>query len=180
MPRAQEHRWIAEAMGEPALGAPASILDLLNYQMHLILSFSTAGVIRLCEREFGITRHEWGYIGLLAVFGGMAPSELALRSGMDRSRTSKALMPLVGKGLVVRTVRAGDRRHATVALTAEGRRLYERIFPRVLAIHSQLLEPFQAREVAQLARLLQRLRQRAVALEAMSPAAPSPARCAAR
>ena len=161
-----DHRWIAEAMGAPALDAPASLLDLLNYQMHLILSFSTAGVTRLCEREFGITRHEWGYIGLLAVFGGMAPSELALRSGMDRSRTSKALMPLVSKGLVGRTVHTSDRRRATVTLTPEGRRLYERVFPRVLAIHSQLLEPFNQREVAMLARLLQRLRQRAVALEA--------------
>lgn len=163
---AADHRWIAEAMGTPALHGPASILDLLNYQMHLILSFSTAGVTRLCEREFGITRHEWGYIGLLAVFGGMAPSELALRSGMDRSRTSKALMPLVAKGLVARSVQAGDRRRATVALTPAGRRLYDRIFPRVLAIHRQLLQPFDAGEVALLARLLARLRQRAVALEA--------------
>jgi hypothetical protein len=47
-------------MGEPGLAAPASILDLLNYQLHLLLSFSTAEVTRLCEREHGITRHEWG------------------------------------------------------------------------------------------------------------------------
>lgn len=153
-------------MGEPDLAAPASILDLLNYQMHLILSFSTAGVTRLCEREFGVTRHEWGYLGLLAVFGGMAPSELALRSGMDRSRTSKALMPLVAKGLVARQVQAGDRRRATVALTASGRALYQEIFPRVLAIHAQLLEPLDVDEVSLLATLLQRLRQRAVSLEA--------------
>jgi hypothetical protein len=46
-------------MGEPGLAAPASILDLLNYQLHLLLSFSTAEVTRLCEREHGITRHEW-------------------------------------------------------------------------------------------------------------------------
>ena len=110
----------------------------------------------------------------------MAPSELALRSGMDRSRTSKALMPLVAKGLVARTVQAGDRRRATVALTPAGRRLYERIFPRVLAIHSQLLQPFKPREVAQLGRLLQRLRQQAVALEAAYAAAPPVNRRGAR
>ena len=172
MPPPADPHWIADAMGRPDLAAPGSILDLLNYQMHLVLSFSTAGVTRLCEREYGITRHEWGYIGLLAAFGGMAPSELALRSGMDRSRTSKALMPLVAKGLVARTVHAADRRRATVALTPAGARLYERIFPRVLDIHSQLLSPFSDREVAQLARLLQRLRQRAVALESTPDTAP--------
>jgi len=165
MPTPTDHHWVAAAMGKPALAEPASILDLLNYQMHLVLSFSAAGVTRLCEREFGITRHEWGYIGLLAAFGGMAPSELALRSGMDRSRTSKALVPLVAKGLVERHVRPGDRRHATVALTPAGRRLYEDIFPRVLEIHAQLLATFDAAEVNLLAGMLQLLRQSAVALE---------------
>ena len=169
MPSAAETRWIADAMGEPALAAPTSILDLLNYQMHLILGFSTAGVTRLCEREFGITRHEWGYIGLLAVFGGLAPSQLALRSGMDRSRTSKALMPLVAKGLVERQVQGSDRRRATVQLTASGWQLYRQIFPRVLAIHAGLLQGWPPEEVALLARLLERLRCSAVALEAGTP-----------
>lgn len=159
-------RWIAQTMGEPALHAPASLLDLLNYQMHLVLSFSTADVIRLCERDFGITRHEWGYIGLLAVFGELAPSELALRSGMDRSRTSKALMPLLQKGLVQRRSEPHDRRRARVSLTPAGRRLHERMFPRVLAIHQRLLESFSAGEVKQLARLLHRLRRRAIELQA--------------
>lgn len=172
MPNTADSRWIADAMGEPALAAPASILDLLNYQMHLILGFSTAGVTRLCEREFGITRHEWGYIGLLAVFGGLAPSELALRSGMDRSRTSKALMPLVAKGLVERQVLGSDRRRATVQLTPAGWQLYSRIFPRVLSIHADLLRNFAPDEVALLARLLERLRCSAVALETGPPGQP--------
>lgn len=162
--------WIAEAMAEPDLAAPRSILDLLNYQLHLVLSFSTADVVRLCEREFGITRHEWGYIGLLAALGAMSPSDLALRSGMDRSRTSKALMPLVGKGLVARRSQPGDRRRATVALTPDGQALHARIFPRVLAIHQALLDPFSPAEVAQLATLLDRLRRRATALAAAGEA----------
>lgn len=165
-PKPDPARWIAEAMGEPALHSPTSLLDLLNYQMHLVLSFSTADVIRLCERDFGITRHEWGYLGLLAVFGELAPSELALRSGMDRSRTSKALMPLLQKGLVQRRSEPHDRRRAVVSLTPAGRKLYDRMFPRVLAIHQTLLEPFSASEVKQLARLLHRLRRRAIELQA--------------
>lgn len=165
MPAPDHTRWIAEAMGAPALAAPGSILDLLNYQMHVILSFSTAEVVRLCERDFGITRHEWGYMGLLARFGPLAPSELAMRSGMDRSRTSKALMPLLAKGLIERRSEPHDRRRATVALTAAGRRLYEQLYPRVRAIHHELLEPFSAAEVRQLGRLLHRLRVRAIALE---------------
>jgi DNA-binding MarR family transcriptional regulator len=157
--------WIANEMGAPQLAAPCTILDLLNYQLHVLLSHSTAGVTRMCEQEFGITRHEWGYIGLLAAFGPMAPSDLALRSGMDRSRTSKALMPLLAKGLVSRSSKVGDRRYATVALTPSGRLLYERIFPRVLEVHRVLLAPLSAQEVQGLARTLDKLRPQAVALE---------------
>jgi DNA-binding MarR family transcriptional regulator len=157
-------RWVAESMGEPALASPQSILDLLNYQLHMLLSFSTAGVTRICEQEFGITRHEWGYIGLLAAFGAMAPSQLALRSGMDRSRTSKALMPLLAKGLVSRSSRVGDRRYATVALTPAGRRLFDRIFPYALAVHQNLLQALTVNEAKVLARALGKLRPRAVAL----------------
>lgn len=166
MPSPDPTRWIAQAMGQPALHAPASLLDLLNYQMHLVLGFSTADVTRLCERDFGITRHEWGYIGLLAVFGELSPSELALRSGMDRSRTSKALMPLLAKGLVQRRSEPHDRRRAVVSLTPAGRKLHDRVFPRVLAIHHALLAPFSAAEVTQMARLLHRLRRRAIELQA--------------
>jgi DNA-binding MarR family transcriptional regulator len=165
MPNATAHtRWVAESMGQPALVAPQSILDLLNYQLHVLLSFSTAGITRICEQEFGITRHEWGYIGLLAAFGAMAPSELALRSGMDRSRTSKALMPLLAKGLVSRRSQPGDRRYAMVALSASGRRLYERLFPRALAVHHELLQALTPQEARLLARALGKLRPRAVAL----------------
>jgi DNA-binding MarR family transcriptional regulator len=160
---------VAREMGEPGLAAPASILDLLNYQLHLLLSFSTAEVTRLCEREHGITRHEWGYIGLLAAFGPLAPSELALRSGMDRSRTSKALMPLLAKGLVSRQSKVGDRRYATVALSAAGKRLYAQMFPQVLAIHQALLQPLTAEEVQVLGRALAKLRPQAVALSTTCP-----------
>lgn len=158
-------------MPEPALHAPRTLVDLLNYQLHVLMSFSTAGVTRLCERDFGITRHEWGYIGLLAAFGPMAPSELALRAGLDRSRTSKALMPLLAKGLVDRRSQRGDRRRASVALTPAGKLLYERIFSRVLAIHHALIEPLSPEEVALLARTILVLRRRAIALEA-APAQP--------
>jgi DNA-binding MarR family transcriptional regulator len=168
VPHTDHTRWIAENMAAPDFAQPRSILDLLNYQMYLVLSFSSAGVTRMCEREFGITRHEWGFLALLAAFGPLAPSELALRSGMDRSRTSKALMPLAAKGLIARHTVAHDRRRAEVALSSAGRRLVERVFPRVLQVHRELLQPFKGAEVAVLSRLLHRLLRRAIDIEMRS------------
>jgi DNA-binding MarR family transcriptional regulator len=145
----------------PQLKEPRSILDLVNYQMHLIQSFSASSVTRMCEGEFGITRREWRFIALLAAVGPMAPSDLALHSSLDRSRTSKALMPLLAKGLIERRSHAGDRRRATVSLTPAGRELYERVFPRVVEVNSAMLAGLSDEDIAALARLLGALRRRA-------------------
>lgn len=159
-------RWVAEALGHPRLADPRNITDLLNYQLFLVVGMGSAPIVRICETQFGITRHEWGYVGLLAAFGPLAPSDLALHSGMDRSRTSKALMPLVAKGLVERRSVKGDRRRATAALTAEGHRLYERMFAHAARVHERMLEGFTPRELATLGKMLVRIRSRALNLDA--------------
>ena len=157
--------WLADQHGLPELRAPRSLLDLVNYQMHSIEAVNASGVTRICEGEYGITRREWRFIGLLAALGRLSPSDLALRAGLDRSRTSKALMPLLAKGLIERQVRAGDRRSALVALTPAGQALYARIFPRVQKINTELLAALSDDDVNTLARLLNTLRRRAVSLQ---------------
>ncbi len=132
-------------------------MDLLNYQFFVILGFGSAPIVQVCERKFGITRHEWGFVGLLAALGPVAPSDLALHAGMDRSRTSKALMPLVAKGLVDRRSVAGDRRRAVVALTAEGQRVHQRLFSHARDVHGRMLAGFSSHELASLASFLGRI-----------------------
>jgi DNA-binding MarR family transcriptional regulator len=156
--------WLADRHGVPELREPRNLLDLVNYQMHSIETVNASSVTRICEGEFGITRREWRFIALLAALGRIAPSDLALRAGLDRSRTSKALMPLLAKGLIERCPRPGDRRGATVALTPAGQALYANIFPRVQKINTELLAVLGDEDVRTLARLLNTLRRRAVAL----------------
>jgi DNA-binding MarR family transcriptional regulator len=153
---------MTDELEAPQLKEPRSLLDLVNYQMHLIQSFSASSVTRMCEGEFGITRREWRFIALLAAVGPMAPSDLALQSSLDRSRTSKALMPLLAKGLIERRSHAGDRRRATVSLTQPGRALYDRLFPRVVEVNAALLGTLSDEDIATLARLLTALKRRAV------------------
>lgn len=161
---AMQPDWLADAHGVPELRNPRSILDLVNYQMHLIEAVNSSNITRICEGEFGITRREWRVMALLAALGPLAPSDLALRAGLDRSRTSKALMPLLAKGLVVRSVQPGDARRATVGLSVSGQDLYDRIFPVVQKINTELLSVLSDAEVQTLARLLNVLRRRAVVI----------------
>lgn len=148
----------------PQLRDPASILELVNYQLHLIGAMSSSVVTRICEGEFGITRREWRFLALLAAHGALSPSELAERAVLDRSRTSKALMPLVEKGLVERHSVQGDRRWATVTLTEQGRALYDKLFPRAVAVNIALLDVLQEDECQQLGAIMAKLKTRAAQL----------------
>jgi DNA-binding MarR family transcriptional regulator len=153
---------LADADGVPHLRRPRSILDLVNYQMHQIESANASNVTRICEGEFGITRREWRFIALLAALGAMAPSALALSAGLDRSRTSKALMPLLAKGLIERRSLPGDRRRATVDLSPAGRQLYRRIFPRVTLVNTELVAVLDDTQLLALADMLATLHRRAI------------------
>jgi DNA-binding MarR family transcriptional regulator len=141
---------------------PRSILDLVNYRLYLVGAMNSSIVTRACETEFGITRREWRVLALLAALGPQPPSALAEAALLDRSRTSKALMALITKGLVERRAVASDRRWAKVELSVKGRDLYDRIFPRVREINLDLLETLTDQECAQLAAVLMKLQTRAL------------------
>lgn len=135
--------------------------DLLLYRLNRLLAVGGSPIIRLCEGHYGITRREWRVIALLAQSQGegLRSSQLALRAQLDRARTSKAVTSLVAKKLLSRVAGAGDRRQAMVALTAQGRALYEDLFPRARLINQQLLSVLSPEDTDRLDEMLDRLQQ---------------------
>jgi MarR family transcriptional regulator, 2-MHQ and catechol-resistance regulon repressor len=95
---------------------------------------------------------------VLATAGG----ELQLRALRRRLRTSKAnasevVTTLEARGLVTRARLAADRRAASVALTASGRDLVDRLFPehtRRVALAFAVLDESEKRSLAQICRKL--------------------------
>ncbi|MFP5465991.1 MAG: MarR family winged helix-turn-helix transcriptional regulator [Gammaproteobacteria bacterium] len=131
--------------------------DLLLYRLYRIHATAGPLVVRMCERDYGITRREWRVLSCLADVEGVQSSELAERTMLDRARTSRTLTRLVDKALVRREPKPSDRREVHVFLTEEGRRIHAEIFPRIAAIQRELLGPFTFEERRQLSQLLGRL-----------------------
>ena len=144
---------------------PQTIDDMLLYRLSRLLGSAGSLVIRLCEGEFGITRREWRVLAQLGRQDGILSSELAVRTQLDRARTSRAVTALVAKGLVHRNPKPHDRRQVVLELTEAGQALYRAVLPRVSEIHVDLVSGLQASEVGVLDELLQRLQQRADALQ---------------
>jgi DNA-binding MarR family transcriptional regulator len=139
------------------LQQPQQQNDLLLYRLYRIHATAGPLVVRMCEREFGITRREWRVLSCLADVEGVQSSELAVRAMLDRARTSRAITSLADKGLVRREPKPSDRREVHVYLTDAGRRLYDAVFPRIAAIQRELVSPFSAAERQQFSELIARL-----------------------
>lgn len=155
----------------PRLTHPRGLPDMLLYRMNRLRAVGGGMVLRYCEGLFGVTRREWVLLALLAL-GEVSSTELAARAALDRSATSKAVMGLLKKGLISRAARRGDRRYALLALTPEGRALYERIFPVVDGINRQLMAPLDEAEVALLDDFLTRMEHRAAEMQAQAQQLP--------
>ena len=145
---------------------PKATDELFLYRLSRLRAAASGRVIGLCEGEFGITRREWGILGLLAREEGILPSELAQRAQLDRARTSRAITGLVTKGLVQRITRPGDRRAAALHLTEAGRAVNHAMLPRVVAINRELLSVLSDAELAALDSVMVRLQDKA---DAMAP-----------
>ncbi len=131
--------------------------ELLLYRLYRIHATARPLVVRMCERDYGITRREWLVLSCLADAEGVQSSELAVRAMLDRARTSRAITSLADKGLLRREPKPSDRREVHLYLTDEGRRIYREAFPRIAAIQRELLAPFSEAEGRQLSELVARL-----------------------
>lgn len=143
---------------------PRSVHELFLYRLMRLTSSARPAVVRLCERQFGITRREWSVVGLLAEADGLSPSALAEQALLDRARASRVIGSLVEKGLVQRRPVPGNRREATLHLTERGRECCDALLPQVAAINRDLLAVLSDAEVAALDDVLQRLTARAAAV----------------
>ena len=139
---------------------PAQLDDLFLYHLARLMNSAGSMVVRLCEGGYGITRREWRMIGLLADKGPMQPSQLAELAQLDRTRTSRTISGLIGKGLLRKQSMAGDARQALVQLSESGLELHGQLFPQVQAINQELLSDISDDELQMLSDVFARIAAR--------------------
>ncbi len=119
-------------------------------------------------RTVGLTFRHWRVLAFLAANRRRTIAALAEYSVTPHSTLSRFLDRMARAGLVQRTAALDDQRAVELALTAKGRRLYERILPLALDINRELLRGFSDRERQTLAALLARMRDN-LGLDARPP-----------
>jgi DNA-binding MarR family transcriptional regulator len=136
--------------------------------------FKLVRVVNLTARPFSesigkahrLSLNEWRVLLVLASHGGVAASEVAALTGLDKMSVSRAIAALVRQGRVVRKVDAADRRRMLLRLSAEGERLYERIGTPAKVRERDLFRGIHLPEQERLGQMLDRLIDNLVAADA--------------
>ncbi len=111
--------------------------------------------------DYGMTRTQWRVMANLGKFGAMTASAICRISHVEKTKVSRAVAALEGKGWLARAADPGDRRAEVLGLTPGGRRVFAALGGRAVAYDAALRAELGAEEAEVLDRALRRLIARA-------------------
>ena len=127
----------------------------LPYRLSVLSNRISQDIARLYAARFALNVTEWRLLAVLGRYPGLAATELAERTAMDKVAVSRAVASLLADGRLTRKTDGADRRRAVLRLSAKGYRIYDEVAPLALAYERELLAGLRADERAALERLLE-------------------------
>ena len=135
-------------------------LDLehfLPYRLSVLSNRISQAIATRYAQRFGIGVTEWRVVAVLGRYPDLSAGEVAARTAMDKVAVSRAVARLLGRGLVERDTHGDDRRRSVLALSRDGKRIYDDIAPLALDLERRLLSRLDGDERTALDALLDKL-----------------------
>lgn len=101
---------------------------------------------RLQQAGHDLTPVQFAALDALAESPGLDQASIAAQIAYDRATIGGVIDRLEQKGYVTRTTRKHDRRAREVTLTAQGRLIYDQVFPIVSKLQDHILPGFDEAE----------------------------------
>ena len=109
-------------------------------------------------KDFGLRVPEWRALAALYARRHCTMSELADLATIDRTTLTRTVDRMQGTGWLERLADEEDMRVTRLALTATGKRMFERIWPAVRRLNELALEGLPKSDIHALQRILERMR----------------------
>jgi len=107
--------------------------------------------------DAGLVQLEYALLIFVDDVPGISQQTLSEALGIDRNNVSLIVDKLEGRGLLKRSVNGADRRARELYITSQGKKLWRRCQPKVLAANNDIIACLNAREREQLLDLLVRV-----------------------
>ncbi|MDT8320885.1 MAG: MarR family winged helix-turn-helix transcriptional regulator [Xanthomonadales bacterium] len=139
--------------------------NFLPYRLSLLTNTVSEGIARGYRERHDIGVPEWRVIAVLGRFPGLAASEIAERTAMDKVTVSRAVRRLRDNGLLERRPDAADRRRQRLHLTRDGgHEVLQHVVPLARDYEKRLLDALSGKERNLLRSMLGKLQDRALAI----------------
>lgn len=124
---------------EAATASPLLLEAFLPYRLNVAAAQVSEGLARLYSRRFGLDIPGWRVLATLGQFGSATAKAIGAHSRMHKTKVSRAVLELEGRGLIARRPNPEDKREAFVALTPSGEAVYREIVPLALGYQEALM-----------------------------------------
>jgi DNA-binding MarR family transcriptional regulator len=139
---------------------PLILAEFLPYRLSVVTEAVSSLFATRYRQRFGLSIAEWRVVAVVGQHGRLATQEVIGHTGMDRVRVSRAVIRLVGKGLLDRHVHPQDQRAQLLRLSRQGGAVYRQIVPLARDLQAALAAALTQAEQQQLGAILEKIRQR--------------------
>lgn len=129
----------------------------LPHQLNVLANRTSDGFSAIYSTRFGLSVPEWRILATLGETRSARAKDIEGTRHMHKTVVSRAVSTLRERGLVEAQPNEKDKRESFLALTEEGRRLYEEIVPLGLAYENEFLAVIDGEERAVLERIMAKL-----------------------
>ena len=144
---------------------PQVVLErFLPYRLNVLASLSSNALAQIYAERFGLSIPAWRVVATLGQYDVRTARDIAAHGVMHKSTVSRAVSSLERRGLIVRRPNQDDRREELLALTREGRAIYDALAPQALAFEERLVSVLDAEEQEVLVALIDKLSRHARSL----------------
>ena len=147
---------------KPSAGAKRKLVleEFAPYRI-VALGHAISGRLARAYRDENITIPEWRVLAVIGEAAQVAARDVVRRTPMDKMTVSRAVASLEQKGFVSRAPDPEDKRVSALALSAEGRALFDRVAAMALDFEDDLLSTLEPEEAAAFRMVLEKLEARA-------------------
>jgi DNA-binding MarR family transcriptional regulator len=129
----------------------------LPHQLNVLANRTSEGFSAIYSARFGLSVPEWRILATLGEAVSARAKDIEGTRHMHKTVVSRAVATLRERGLVEAQPNEKDKRESFLALTEEGRRLYEEIVPLGRAFEDDFLAVIDADERIALERIMAKL-----------------------
>jgi DNA-binding MarR family transcriptional regulator len=131
--------------------------EFLPYRLSVLSNRISRSITERYEDKFKLSTAEWRTVAILGEESDLSAAEVAERSAMDKVAISRAVNNLISHDRLERHFSEDDKRRSVLALSENGRKLYEQIVPLALSYETAVLDELNSEEQTFLDSILSKL-----------------------